>query len=169
MGAEVPFRILFERHNHELLRFCAFDCWRYRIARRDMHMIEQFVEESWLRLEKRHQTLAGFDLKRGTFPGYMRALVRDAIAQHRRSGQRKLRETSEFEHVNQPVDRVVPGELWLADFHEFGATLHGAVKRYWDEVVLQKATPPGIKALSPVNQRFLKSQLWALFEKYAGA
>jgi len=168
-GAEAPLKILYDRHNQELRKFCAFVCWRYQIGRYDAQLIEQLVEAPWLRLKQRHQTLAGFDAKRGSFPAYMRALVRDAIAQYRRKSRRKPGATGKFEDQTPPIDRVAPDELWLAAFHEFGATLHGAVKRYWDEVVLQQPTPVGIKPLSDVNKRRLKSRLWALFEQFTGA
>jgi len=160
---------VYERYNPELLKFCAFYCWRYRSGRYDAHLSEQFVEDSWIRLKNGHQTLAGFDSKQGTFPGYMRALVRGAIAQHRRRGQRKPGANSKYEGLSRPVDRVVPAELWLADFHEFGATLHGAVKRYWDEVVLQQPIQVGINPLSAVNKRHLKCQLSILFEQFTAA
>ncbi len=167
-GKEVLFTILWDRYKQELRKFCTFVCWSLRIGRNDPNVVQQLIEEPWLRLKKRHQTLAGFDPKRGTFPMYMRALLRDAIAQHKRRDQRKLRKTIEFVHLSQPVDRAVLPELWLTEMHEFGATLHGAVKRYWNEVVLQQPIPPEIKPLSAVNKRRLKSRLHALYDQFTG-
>jgi DNA-directed RNA polymerase specialized sigma24 family protein len=156
-GRTEVFEILYRRYVDNLKRWARH---ALRQRPRDEDDVEEIAERVFLRLHRHRETLAGFDPQRWIFPVFLAQLLKDEIRvqfrKHKRKSARQLGDCYEDEG-EQKAARECYFPVYLA---EFAASLKGAEKRYWNEILLaQPGTPAHTKPLSESYVRKLKQRV----------
>ncbi len=164
-GNRALLQVLYVRHN-PMLRHLAGQLLGG--CGRDRDLVEQVTEEPWLQLLLNWQTLAGYDCGRGSFCGFLRLLLGDAVKLHFRRQQRAhrlhVRSLAGCDAALLAARDDGEANTYLADFE---TTLTGSEVRYLRELIFREPLRAGCAALSLANGRKLAQRVRRKWERYA--